>query len=364
MSKPTKKPFVMMLEIAGSGGIAHYTYNLLRHFGDSVDVTLYTGCPYEMKDYFAGLNYKCVFRRLKTNPFRVLGMYVDAVRRRPVAVHVQLSQYPAFILFLILLFRALGIRVVTTAHNVMSHERKGWQPVVFGLIYRLSHGIVVHSLHSRSELEEMLHIDPGKIHVIDHGNYMFFDVSQADIARDDDRFHILFFGYIRKYKGLAVLLDALASVKESGLDFCLDIVGKPIEEFTPYQEQIERLGLAEFVNQELGYVPLEEVNRYFSTTSVVALPYLNISQSGVLQLAYAFGKPVVVSRTGGLPEVVEEGRTGYVVEPGNSEELAKCLIELMRDPQQARMMGENARELAETRYSWERISPRNIELYG
>lgn len=357
------RPRVFVIEVAGSGGICHYTYNLLKNFDESILAILYTGCPYELERLEHGFAYKCTFRRFRTNPWRVIGLYLDAVRQRPMAVHFQLSQFPSVILGMIFLFRIMGMRIVTTAHNVLSHERRSWSRWIFRSIFRLSHRIVVHSQHSQNELRDGLGVPLEKIEVIDHGNYMFFDDAAGGDACADGTFRILFFGYIRKYKGLSVLLESLRSLAQEGYRFALSIVGKPVEPFEPYQQQIERYGLSARVETQLGYVPLAEVKRYFLRASVVVLPYLDISQSGVLQLAYAFGKPVVVTRTGGLPEVVEAGRSGFVVPPGDSQALTEALRKMMRDPNVLQDMGRRARELAETRFSWGRIARLHQAVY-
>ena len=357
------QPRVFVVEIAGAGGICHYTYNLLQSFGNSLSVTLYTGCPYELKHFERAFAVECTFRRFKTNPLRVIDLYLDALRKRPMAVHFQLSQFPSLVLALIILFRIIGIRIVTTAHNVISHESRGWSAWIFGTIYRLSHRIIVHSQHSKDELKDMLRLPPQKIAVIDHGNYMFFDDDEGANVGADGIFRILFFGYIRKYKGLSVLLESLHLLAQDQHQFTLEIVGKPQEPFAPYQQQIERYGLAARIEVRLDYIPLAEVKRYFQRASVVVLPYLNISQSGVLQLAYAFGKPVVVTRTGGLPEVVENGRTGFVVPPGDSRALALALRTMMHAPELLQDMGSRATELAETRFSWGHIAELNQAHY-
>jgi glycosyltransferase involved in cell wall biosynthesis len=357
-----ERPRVYVIEIAGSGGIAHYTYSLLKHFDERVAPVLYTGDPYELDGLEGGFERRRVFRRFRTNPFKVLGMFRDALRERPCAVHVQLSQYPAFVLGLVGLFRLLGFPVVTTAHNPVSHEEKRWELAAFKAIYRMSRAIVVHSGHTRDEIVRRFGLAPERIHVIDHGDYLLFGTEVTDSA-PDPVFNILFFGYIRPYKGLAVLLEALGRLRDGPMPFRLDIVGRPVEPFDRFRRQIAALGLEDRVRARLDYVPIEEVGKHFASASVVVLPYLSASQSGVLQLAYAFGRPVIVTDTGGLPEAVEEGETGFVVPPGDAGALAGSLEKLMGDPALTEKMGRNARELARTRFAWSRIAPRNEDLY-
>jgi glycosyltransferase involved in cell wall biosynthesis len=93
------------------------------------------------------------------------------------------------------------------------------------------------------------------------------------------------------------------------------------------------------------------------------LPYLEASQSGVVPVAYAFGKPVVATRVGGLPDVVEHGQTGLLVPPGDSQSLARAVIDLLTDDARRRDMGARARRFAETELSWSRIGQRTLEVY-
>jgi len=357
----TQRPMrVFVLEIAGRGGICHYTWNLLGHYGPAAEVTLYTGHPYELADTLPGFAVRPIFRRFATNPLAVLGMFGDALRRRPDVVHLQVSQFPTVMLGLALGFRTLGIPVVITAHNVVSHEYRLWQGLVFGALYSVARRVIVHSEDSARTIAARFRVAPERIRTIDHGNYMFFDSDRKPSFQTVAPFRVLFFGYIRPYKGLSVLLEALARLP-ADMPFYLEIVGRPVEPFRPYQELINRLGLSDRVETRLDYVPNDEVSEIFSRASVVVLPYLNIAQSGVLQLAYAFGKPVVVTATGGLPEVVEHGKSGFVIPRGDPVALEECLQALMLKPELAERMGRRARELAETRFSWTRIAPLNLE---
>lgn len=137
---------------------------------------------------------------------------------------------------------------------------------------------------------------------------------------------LLFFGFVRRYKGLRYLLHALPQVRASFPDVQLLVVGEFWEDERPYHELISGLGLNECVHLVNRYVPNEETGLYFSAADVVTLPYLEASQSGVVQMAFAFGRPVITTKVGGLAETVEHNHSGLIVPPADSEALAEAII--------------------------------------
>jgi len=132
---------------------------------------------------------------------------------------------------------------------------------------------------------------------------------------------ILFFGYIRKYKGLLNLIEALPDILQTHPNSKLLVVGEFYDSPDEYIGKIKELNLNDNVIIVNEFVPNEEVGKYFSVSDVVVLPYKSGTQSGVLNIAYGFHKPVVVTRVGSLPDDVEEEKTGIVVEPNNKNEL-------------------------------------------
>lgn len=132
---------------------------------------------------------------------------------------------------------------------------------------------------------------------------------------------ILFFGYVRKYKGLLNLIEALPDVLQKHPNSKLLVVGEFYDSPGEYYERIEKLNLKDHVNIVNKFVPNEEVGKYISVSDVVVLPYKSGTQSGVLNISYGFHKPVIVTRVGSLPDDVEEEKTGIVVEPNNKSEL-------------------------------------------
>lgn len=129
---------------------------------------------------------------------------------------------------------------------------------------------------------------------------------------------VLFFGYIRAYKGLMFLIEAMKKLLEEDDSYFLLIVGEFYESKDKYLEKINELGIDKNTLIVDRYVPNEEVGIYYMAADLVVLPYVSATQSGILNIAYGFRKPVVVTNVGGLPELVENGKTGFIVEPKNS----------------------------------------------
>lgn len=170
---------------------------------------------------------------------------------------------------------------------------------------------------------------------------------------------ILFFGFIREYKGLHILLKAMPFVLEK-MDVKLLVAGEFYDDSKKYFDLIKNLNIenAVFVFDE--YIPNEDVGLYYSASDVVVLPYISATQSGIVQIAYNYDKPVITTNVGGLPEVVEEKMTGYIVPAENPELLARAIIEFYRKKDQINFM-ENIREFKQ-QFSWDRMA-REVEEF-
>ena len=148
--------------------------------------------------------------------------------------------------------------------------------------------------------------------------------SSADIIKErktlgfsEDNLVLLFFGYVRKYKGLDTLIEAMPAIVEKNPAARLLIVGEFYDSPEKYYKLIETLGMKDYVNVVQRFVPNEEVGKYYLLSDLVILPYREATQSGVLNISYGFSKPVVVTDVGGLSEDVVEGKTGFVIKPDN-----------------------------------------------
>ena len=168
---------------------------------------------------------------------------------------------------------------------------------------------------------------------------------------------------IRPYKGLGDLIRAFGRVRAQIAAAWLVIAGHPLEDFAPYQDAIAAASIRECAALHLGYHPVSEVAKFFRAADVVVLPYRSASQSGIAQLAFAFGVPVVATRVGGLPEVIEHERTGLLVDPGDEHGLAEAITRLLTDATLCRSMSVRAIEQAATRYSWSQVAEMTRGIY-
>jgi glycosyltransferase involved in cell wall biosynthesis len=172
-------------------------------------------------------------------------------------------------------------------------------------------------------------------------------LEQLDLPKDQH--YLLFFGFIRGYKGLDLLLQAMAFPEVRTLGVKLIVAGEFYDDPEPYQQLIAGQGLEEQIVLRNAYIPNSEVGAYFGAADLVVQPYKTATQSGISQLAFHFGKPMVVTRVGGLPEIVKHGKEGYVVDV-SPEAIATAIADFYHNQQQESM--ENAVRAGRSRFSW------------
>lgn len=170
---------------------------------------------------------------------------------------------------------------------------------------------------------------------------------------------LLYFGYIRRYKGVLTLLDALPQVVEQ-LGAKAIIAGEFYEDKEPYLAKIKALDLSPHVIIADRFIPDEEVNLYFSAADVAVLPYLSATQSGIVSIALNYDLPCIVTNVGGLPEIVHHEKTGLIVSPNDSQALAEAIVCYFKESDRKAM----ARHIADEkrRYSWQAFASTIIDL--
>lgn len=150
--------------------------------------------------------------------------------------------------------------------------------------------------------------------------------TKKDFGFDENSKLLLFFGYVRKYKGLDLLIDALAELVKKDNTYKLLAAGEFYDDEKYYRDKIKTLNLDASVTLLNEFIPNEEVAKYFQPSDLVVLPYRSATQSGILNLAYGFYKPVLVTDVGGLAEFVDSGKTGYVIQPESQKDLIDGII--------------------------------------
>jgi glycosyltransferase involved in cell wall biosynthesis len=209
------------------------------------------------------------------------------------------------------------------------------------------------------------------VKVIPHGNYNFFlqwkgstgASRHFDFFLTPHTFVVLFFGIITKNKGLIHLIRAFQTVVRKIPNVKLLIAGEPYEDVSRYLQEIQHRELKDNIITDFRYIPIQEIPGYFERADVVVLPYIDTTVSGIIPVAYAFGRPVIVTNCGGLPEQVEHEKSGIIVPPGDEEKLAEAIIRVLQDQKLRTEMGKYASWVAEHKNSWEEIAKQTVELY-
>jgi D-inositol-3-phosphate glycosyltransferase len=251
--------------------------------------------------------------------------------------------------------KGTATKVLIICDNVTPHERRPGDRLFTRYAFHTADGFVV---QSRAVERDLLALVPGvSYEYVPHPVYHGFGVPVPQ-QEARDRLGItahnvlLFFGYIRRYKGLDVLLDAIALVRER-LEIALVVVGEFYDDGHLYRNRIRQLGLESIVTLRTNYVPNEEVKFYFSAADAVVLPYLSATQSGIAQIAFNFDCPVIATDVGGLPEVVRDGETGLLLPPNDPAALARRILEYFTTVDRARLRSAVREEKG--KYSWENL---------
>ena len=255
--------------------------------------------------------------------------------------------------------RLCPTKVVYILDNVVPHERRPLDERLTRLALDAGHYFVAQSETVRDEFLERMPEHRNQLRTVPHPIYDVFADGLAP-SQEDARKRlsirephvVLFFGYVRPYKGLRYLLEAMPKLCESA-DVRLLVVGEFYEGKAAYLAQIARLGMEGRVTVHDAYVPNEDVATYFRAADVVALPYISASQSGIVQIAYGFDLPVITTDVGGLPEVVRDGETGLLVPPQDADALACALIRFFREGMRGPLSDNVTR--AKGQYGWEAL---------
>ena len=255
--------------------------------------------------------------------------------------------------FLVKIFS--NTKIVFLCHNVVEHESNFVDKILTRIVLRNGDGFIVHSEEDKNNLLAMF--PRAKVQKAFHPTYEVFDLGNSNANHVRERLGIdgnmvLFFGFIRPYKGLKYLILALPEVL-SQVKVTVLVVGEFWKDKDEYLHMIKGLGLENNIVIIDQYVPNEEVQDYFSAADLVVQPYVSATGSGIVQTALAFNKPVVATEVGSLPEIIEDGKTGYLVPPEETKELARAIVTFFVE-RKSEEFSKNIQK-AKYRFSWDRM---------
>ena len=253
--------------------------------------------------------------------------------------------------------------IIMTFHDIKPHIGSKYRlffRFIFYCARRNSNQIFVHGQNMKELMIKMYDVPREMVHTIPIGEHEIapFKKYERDDRKEDENL-ILFFGRIFKYKGLEYLIKAEPLITKEVPNAKIIIAGMG-GDFSRYDELILNKDNFIIFNYFIDYKKGAEL---FQRCSVVVLPYIDASQSGVIPTAYGFKKPVVVTDVGAIPEIVDDGVTGFIVPPKDREALAEAIVKLLKDEKLRKQMGENAYKKLKTDLSWDKIADKTIEVY-
>ncbi len=396
---------VFVVEGSGKGGMIQYDYHLCRALQRAgIDTTLVTSTVYELDNLSHEFRVVKLLRLWDPRGGKPRNPIVRKLRRGIRGLQFTLQwlrllrylrkEHPDVVLFgkvhfafeyyFLRMLRASGLKLADVVHDVQSYDtRPGSTAIVqdsrqqiarYNRIYRLFDALFV---HDRSNYDLFLRtydsVPAECVHVIPMAtNELFLEVKpdrtceglQRELDVKPDQPVVLFFGTVSRYKGVETLIEAFPAVHQA-TGAQLVIAGFPAKEVDPQalKARAAELGVADHISWFLDYVPNERVAPLMELGHVAIFPYHAISQSGAIQVAYACGKPVVATRVGGLPDVVEDGKSGLLVPPKDPAALGEAIVKILSDPIGAAKMGQHGKMLAETHYSWRVVAETMKAVY-
>ena len=351
------------------GGISHHTtllYRYLQKRHESIFLAFKRQYP---KLFFPGktdidpsqthIKEERVYRKLDSmNPISWFKVARKIIKSDPDLVIIPWWTFfwaPQFWTISLLIKIFTSSKILFICHNVVMHESK--------LIDKLSTKFVLKNgdffiVHSEDDQRNLLTMFPeARVKKSFHPTYDVFNTGGFDPYKIRKKYGIegkviLFFGFVREYKGLKYLIKAMPEILFE-ITVTLLIVGEFWQDKDEYLYLIDNLGIKDNIIIIDDYIPNEEVGSYFVAADLVVQPYTSATGSGIVQMAFGFNKPVVATMVGSLPEVVEDGKTGYLVQPRSSQELAEAIVKYFRENSAVRFKKNIEQE--SYKFSWDRM---------
>ncbi len=286
-------------------------------------------------------------------------------------IHYHIFYTNILVFFDVFFAKILFSKVVITVHDVKSFTDKKSSNYFLRIIYFLSDSIITHNDFSKQEIKKISRIKCQDINIVPHGNYIpFIEIennqlnSQIKLKIPKKRKVILFFGLIKKEKGLELLIKSIIDVKKKHPDILVLIAGKMFKNsFHDYKKLIDDNDLNDNFIIHNYFIKDEDVKYYYDATDIVVLPYKKIYQSGVLLMSLSFKKPVLVSSLPPFTEIITDDKNGFIFESECIESLSQKISFIFSDLQNLSKIGSNGFELAKETYNWTEIGSLLSKIY-
>jgi D-inositol-3-phosphate glycosyltransferase len=255
-------------------------------------------------------------------------------------------------------------KVICIFDNVVPHERRPGDKILTGFFTGSIDGAIVMSQTVYDDLRAFSKNTPVKLtpHPLfdNYGPKVTREEALSVLNLDGDNSYLLFFGFIRAYKGLDLLINAFSDARLRNRRLKLIIAGEFYEDDTPYRELIKKYNIQDDIIIFDHFIMDSEVSVFFGVADIVVQPYKSATQSGVTQIAYQFEKPMLVTDVGGLREIVPEGKCGYVVNP-EATEITEAILDFY-DNDRKEFFTEGVRQ-EKAKFTWDKMTKSIVEVY-
>lgn len=255
-------------------------------------------------------------------------------------------------------------KIICIADNIIPHEKHPGDNLLTGYFLRAADGIIAQSKKVFNDVFRFTDQLPVKLcpHPLfdNFGEPVYREEALISLNLDPKSRYVLFFGFIREYKGLDLLIKAFADERLKNLNVKLLVAGEFYTDSKPYLELIDKLNLSSKIILHTSFIENSNVTRYFSCADIVAQPYKHATQSGVTQIGYHFNKPMLVTNVGGLPEIIPNNVAGYVTEP-DERSIADALYDFFNNDKKD-FFESNVRE-EKKKYLWSNMTSAVLEIY-
>ena len=255
-------------------------------------------------------------------------------------------------------------KVITIVDNLLPHEKRIGDVAFTRYFVNQNDGLIAMSNSVFDDLDLFRKDKPKAFAphpIYDHyGEIIPKEEAKTKLKLDTNFKYVLFFGFIRDYKGLDLLLKAFANDKLYSSNIKLIVAGEFYSNQEKYRSMIEELKLQEKVHIFSEYIPDHEINQYFCAADLITQPYKTATQSGVTQVGYHFNKPMLVTNVGGLPEIIEHNKCGYVVNPEPTE-IANSILDFYENERENEMIVQVKK--IKDKFSWKRLTEAIFDIY-